>query len=95
MVHGQPIFWEFPLRISADQKSGGLPPLETGWPVSLPCKVLKIVKQGQKHKSIANAAYVEKFIEWITSFNKWRNKLLCKCSMKHTGNRTYGLYAIA
>ena len=44
-------------------------------PVPLPTHLLKIVKQGQGHKSKSNAPYAEQFIEWITSFNKLKNKV--------------------
>ena len=43
--------------------------------VPLPNHLLKIVKQGQGHKSKSNAPYLEKFIEWITTFKKQKNKV--------------------
>jgi hypothetical protein len=47
-------------------------------PIPLPAHLLKIVKQGQGHKSKSNAPYAEKFVEWITSFKKLKNKVNSK-----------------
>lgn len=44
-------------------------------PVPLPGHLLKIVKQGQSHKSTSNNLYVEEFIKWITSFQRQKNKV--------------------
>jgi len=44
-------------------------------PVPLPTHLLAIVKQGQSHKSDFNEPYKEKFVEWVTTFKKFLNKV--------------------
>ncbi len=44
-------------------------------PIPLPTNLLRIVKQSQGHKSIFNEPYKEKFVEWITTFVGFRNKV--------------------
>jgi hypothetical protein len=45
-------------------------------PIPLPTYLLPIVKQGQGHKSLFNESYEDKFIDWIETFNKHRNKII-------------------
>jgi hypothetical protein len=44
-------------------------------PIPIPSHLLKIVNQRPGHKSGLNKPYVEKFIEWITTFKKQKNKV--------------------
>ncbi|MFN0202427.1 MAG: hypothetical protein ACKVTZ_12955 [Bacteroidia bacterium] len=44
-------------------------------PIDLPERLLKIVKQGQGHKSSSNDAYFEEFVTWITAFKKPMNNI--------------------
>jgi hypothetical protein len=44
-------------------------------PLQLPDYLLGIVRQGQGHKSTSNAPYFELFLNWISSFQKYRNKV--------------------
>lgn len=67
-------------------------------PIQLPNSLLQIVKQGQGHKSKYNDPYIKTFLEWIMTFNEYKNKLnampyglmdfvnedyLSKCSKQH------------
>jgi hypothetical protein len=45
-------------------------------PVPLPSYLLPIVRQGKGHKSKSNEPYREKFVDWITSFKKQKNKVI-------------------
>ena len=45
-------------------------------PVALPEALLRIVKQGQGHRSIANAPYVDDFIRWIHSLGYQPGELI-------------------
>jgi hypothetical protein len=44
-------------------------------PVPLPGHLLKLVRQGQGHKSNANDTYIVSFIEWIQTFKRSHNKV--------------------
>jgi CRISPR/Cas system CSM-associated protein Csm4 (group 5 of RAMP superfamily) len=44
-------------------------------PVPIPSHLLKIVNQRPGHKKDLKKPYVEKFIEWITEFNEYKNKI--------------------
>ena len=67
-------------------------------PIKLPDNLLPIVRQGQGHKSKANANYVEAFVNWIDTLPQYRNKVnalpygfdfwqtddcIIKCSQRH------------
>jgi hypothetical protein len=44
-------------------------------PITIPASLLHIVKQGPGHKSKSNEPYIETFLEWITGFAKYKNKI--------------------
>ena len=51
-------------------------------PVQLPDYLLDIVRQGQGHKSTSNTPYFELFLDWISSFQKYRNKVNAEPHLK-------------
>ena len=52
-------------------------------PEPLPNHLLKIVRQGQGHKSKSNDLFYEDFVEWITKQEKARNKIFSEPYSRH------------
>lgn len=44
-------------------------------PIDIPNNLLKIVRQGQGHKSLSNEPYKEMFLDWISTLSKVRNEV--------------------
>lgn len=44
-------------------------------PIPLPTDLLPIVRQGQGHKSTANAPFFETFVAWIETLKAYKNKV--------------------
>lgn len=53
-------------------------------PIKLPDHLLSIVKQGQGHKSDANAPYFEPFVDWICkNYASAKNKVSAEPNLRH------------